>query len=407
MIVAKELCKVCSIVLFLSLLVSNISAAEKPDDISRDKTNKRGWLSSFRVFNIFRHKSKEEKKERKIIKKIKQKGRTLKNKKILIICKEPPNNDVPSFGFGDGFFYTPRLVEYLKKVKGAKEVYIAPPKALTRFFKTCSDLKVLEDDANCTYERVDVRELLDAIPNIHKFKSKKRYLSGPNCKWASKEVDKLVDAFKKSNIIPVVVTRQSSTVPRKYARQRKFKYLTKRSMSREQAGQALESFYENAPFHKERPWPWKAFDRILNRGKKNVVFFNIQFEDQKLPDISGMLKPETIWEGYKNCRGAFVNDAIFMKAALKVGGKILSVDTAAACLSLGIPSKHDLRKNIYLLLATERNSRWKGEYVNPDGFSAWSPNVVLVKQEYAGDWMSAFEIVMQDLLKQKGKRERK
>ena len=145
---------------------------------------------------------------------------------------------------------------------------------------------------------------------------------------------------------------------------------------------------------------WEVFfDRIFDRGKKNIVFYNIQFEDQKLPDIPGTRKPATIWKGYNNRRGAFVNDAIFMKAVLKAGGKILSVDTAAACLALGMPNKNDERKNIYILLAKEHNSRWKGQYVNPDGSSVWSENIVLLKQDKQGDWLSVFYQMINDLLK--------
>ncbi|MFC1841564.1 hypothetical protein ACFLYA_00665 [Candidatus Dependentiae bacterium] len=365
---------------FLSSSKKSTKFTKSKSKTANTEDTKESW---WKKINIFRSKKKKD----EVIEALKNNDRkTLKRKRILITCHKAPNKDVPSFGFGDAFLYFPRLCEYLKK-KGVVHVAICPPKPLAKFFKTCSDLKVVEEESADGYHKIDCRDLLDNIKDFHKFKSKKRYLVGKNCKEANELVEKLADKFKRLNIKPIIVTRQASNLPKKYARKSKFKYMNHRSVTRDDLEDSLEYYFDSRP----EPQPvmhglFGALYRIFGDGKKEVRFYNIQFEDQRQPDILGMEKPEAIWKGYKKRRGAFVNDAILMKAALKAGGKIISVDTAAANLAVGIPHKDDPRKNVCILLGKEHNSRWKGKFLNEDGSSRLSNNIVLFKQKQAGDW---------------------
>ena len=311
----------------------------------------------------------------------------LKDKKIVITCKRAPNHDVPSFGFGDAFLYPIRLVDYLEKC-GAK-VAVCPPRPLVKFFKQCSDLQVIEDvSKNSEYTAVDCVEFLDNIKDFHTFDSKRRFL-GRNCKELNKEVADLAYKMKTSGIIPILITRQSSKLPKKYERDAKFEYMDHRSISRNQLGDMVNKFLEARKKHEEAPksiWVRMfAFINVFSRPKK-VKFYNIQFEDQRQPDIDGVEKPDKIYPKYKERRGAFVNDAVLMKAALDAGGCVVSVDTAAGNAAVGVPGVDDTRKNIKFLMAKKCNSRWKGKFRRPDGSSVWSPNIDVIRQKRLDDW---------------------
>ena len=376
--------RLLNLILISGFVFAQVQAVNVPE-------KKKGWFSRFDFFGFF-------KKRNEVIDALyKKKRRPLKGKKILITCNHAPNNDVPSFGFGDAFLYFPRLCEYLQQ-KGA-DVAIRPPRPLTAFFRKCSDLKVVQDDVKGEYTKVDCSELLQAIKNFQHFRSKKRYLIGKNSRWAEGLVNSLADKFRRENIIPVVVTRQASKLPWKYALRPKFSYMNNRSMSREDLEKSLRGFLGKIPQRNILGF-WSALTNVFVRKRPTVAFYNIQFEDQKKPNITGIQKPTSVWSGYANRRGAFVNDAIFMKAALQAGGKIVSVDTAAANLAIGIPEVGDQRRNVFVALAKEHNSRWKGNYINQDGSSAWSNNIVLLTQKRSGNWESAFALLIKKLLKQ-------
>jgi len=287
----------------------------------------------------------------------------LAGKKIMVTCNKAPYDDVPSFGLGDAFLFLRFVVDYLE-TECKSHVVLVPPKALCRFFSLCSDIPVVEP-GNPLYDEcisVECRDLLQHIPDIQKFESKKRFL-GKNCIWANAQVQKIVSHLKKRNIIPVLITRQSNYYKLKSKSEENiFGYLNNRSISRQELADIVQGVSEQ------------------------VRVYNIQFEDQKLPDIAGVQKPTVIYPEYDNYMGAFVQDAILMKAVLQAGGYVVSVETAAGHLACGVVDVCDTRKNIIMLLGKQYSCRWKSPFLNEDGSVTWSANTKLIIQEKAGDW---------------------
>jgi len=310
---------------------------------------------------------------------------TLKDKKIVIVCNKAPHWNVPFFPLGDALGYLPRLCDYLEK-RGAK-VFVAPPKPLVKFFKACSDLDVLDNsEDNQGHIIVECSDLLGNIPNFHKFETSKRYL-GKSCKWANKKVNEIAKRFKKMGGLPVVFMRRGSRLPAKHKNQYKFGYANRRSMSREEMQELIRIYLQNKS--KEQVSKFKRFfKRVIGKYDKNVQFYNIQFERRREKDISGAAKPATLYKKHDERRGAFVNDAILMKAAIKVGGQVVCVDAAITSLALGIPEVDDNKKNIKILLAKNRNSRWKGPFLKKDGSSVWPKNADVIRQEKENDWLA-------------------
>jgi len=290
------------------------------------------------------------------------KGGCLKGKNIIITCKKAPNKDVPSFGLGDGFLYLRVLTEYLE-TKYKANVSVVPPKPLVKFFNLCSNIKIAnEGDKKENTIIVDCVELLDNIDGLENFESKKRFLDKTKL-WANREVNDLVEVFKKLNKIPVIVTRQSAHYKFKSKEEEKtMAYLNERSISREKLA------------------------KILKKKPEHIEVFNMQFEDQKELDIENTKKPVTVYPSYNKRAGAFVRDAILLKAALKAGGQIVSIDTAAAMLAIGVPEAEDKRKNIIILLGKAHNSRWKKPFLKKDGSVSWSKNVLFLVQKKRKDW---------------------
>jgi len=222
----------------------------------------------------------------------------LKGKTVLIKCNKSPNNALKSFDFANAFLYLPRLSEYLEKI-GAKKVYIAPPKKLIKFFRTCSDLHVFSKNSDTKYISIECKDLLDNIPNFHKFESKKRYLS-KNCTWANKEVNKLVKKIKESHIIPVLITRHCRNISTNNLCNPVFKYLNKRSITREEIRHILQNFFEYKQ-HKSHKFFTKFKTLLKNFLKitpKKIKFYNIQFEDQRTRSSPGTQKPYVLYPQY-------------------------------------------------------------------------------------------------------------
>jgi len=320
----------------------------------------------------------------------------LKDKNIVVTCKKAPNSDVPSFGFGDGFLYPIRLCDFLENVCGANSA-VCPPGPLNKFFETCSDLHVIKDiSKNNGFIAIDCVDLLNNIPDFHIYECNKRFLSKNNA--LSKEATELAHKMKKSGIIPILITRQSSKLPKEHEGNKKFKYLDFRSMSRGNVQDLVGKFNAERQKYEESKGIFARLFAAFNffTTPKQVRFYNIQFEDQKQPDIPGVEKPDVIYPQYKERRGAFVNDLVLMKAALDAGGQVVSVDTAAGNVAVGVPDVNDTRKNIKFLMAKEHNSRWKGKFVKPDGSSVWSQNIEIVKQKDMGDWSSVCDELVKE-----------
>ncbi|MFC1842237.1 hypothetical protein ACFLYU_01110 [Candidatus Dependentiae bacterium] len=293
----------------------------------------------------------------------------LEQKKIIITCEKAPNEDVPSFGFGDAFMYCIVLYDYLERYARA-EVMLCPPKPLIKFFKTCSDLSVFEEkDKKQDFIKIECKDLLKAIPNIHTFECKRRYLS-KNCVWANQEARKVLAHIKKMNIIPILFTRQSSKLPKELENNPAFNYLDRRSITREELSNFLQTH---------------------NQNLETVKIFNIQFEDQKEPDIYGTEKPIKLYPGYSKKNGAFINDAILMKAVIQAGGYIVSVETAAGHVGMFIPEIDNTRKNVIFLLAKKHSCRWKPPFLKNNNTITWAKNVTLLIQENYGDWMPVLQ----------------
>lgn len=301
----------------------------------------------------------------------------LQGQKIVLKVEKAPNFDVPSTGAGDCLFYPRMLREKLTSL-GAEDVVLDLGKRyawLASFFGKCSDIGVfgkMDETAQKEYTPLEVRTALDSIPDLATFESKSRYLPAC-CEWANGEVAKIATTLEElqtraveeagRRMHPVLFTRQSAAYEIKSdEEERLFGYLNHRSISREE----LAAMLTDKPDH--------------------TRVFNIQFEDQKEDDIAGTEKPTTIFEGYSERNGAFVNDAILMAAVIKAGGDVVSIDSSPLNLAIGIPSVDDTRKSIKALLGKDHNSRWKKPFLKEDGSICWSPNVDLLVQEKADDW---------------------
>ena len=313
--------------------------------------------------------------------------------KIVLSGEMPPNYDVPSMGAGDMLLY-PRVLRDKLKEMGAEEVALDLGKRyewLTQFFVKCSDLPLfsrMSEKEKCGYIQLEIRSVLDNLKELSAFKPKSRYLSD-DCKksgWAIGEVEKVKQRIKdissKENddtgccMIPVLFTRQSAFYDLEDRNEEElFGYLNKRSISREE----LEKLLQEA--HLER------------YKKENIRIYNIQLEDQDKEEIPGIEKPGNLYSGYEKRNGAFVNDAIMMKAVIESGGKIVSIDSSALNLAMGIPSSKDKRINIIALLRKDYNSRWKTPFLKEDSSVCWSPNVRFIIKDGNYKWSEIWMIV--------------
>lgn len=307
----------------------------------------------------------------------------LHGKKIVLTVERAPNHDVPSTGAGDCLFY-PRILREKLTSLGASDVAVdlgGSYKWLGSFFAKCTDTPVLSamnPDQQQSYTPLEVRDVLDAIPDLATFVSRSRFLpQTENCTWANQEVDKVITGLLESQIssleetgikqVPVLLARQSAGYNLEGRSQEDaalFGYLNRRSISREE----LAAMLENAPQH--------------------VDVYNIQLEDQQTDAIPGTKKPVLLYDAYAERNGAFVNDAILMAAVIKMGGQIASICSAPLNLAIGIPDETDTRLSIKALLGKHHNSRWQKPFLQDNGSVSWSPNVELLVQETADDWSS-------------------
>ena len=310
----------------------------------------------------------------------------LQGKKIVLRGNTPPNYDVPSMGAGDWFLYALWLTAKLESL-GAESVVIDQPKFLKNFFTYCSDIGVFSDvrkGQEAEYIPLKVADILN-VAHLDQFECNKRYMESS---FYESEVEVVLEniAELKETVSEqtgrepkiVIFTRQSAgyTIKGKNEEQRQeqealYGYLNHRSISREDLADMLAA----------KP--------------DYVKVYNIQFEDQKEVNIAGTEKPTALYPGYAQRRGAFVNDAILMKAVVEAGGELVSVDTAATNLAFGIPRVDDDRKNIKVFLGARHNSRWKAPYLKGKDSVSWSKNVQLFTQENEDDWSDVGQKVVE------------
>ena len=290
-------------------------------------------------------------------------GRSLAGKCVAWCGEVPPEESVPSMGAGDWAWFTPNLVAEVESRGGT--AVVNPPKFLGNFFRTCSDIKVLSDlhpEEQKRYVRVETADGFREFPHSEgNFFLHKEFM-GRNCEEANKVVtqaEELLNIYRdecmeREPVFSLISRASASYKFKTPEEERKFGYLAKRSISREELADILREY---KPEHvKLLNITFDDKDSVVEGAENATAFINDLAKKQGVEPVLGKK------------RGAFVEDTILMKAVKA----ILSVDTCTA----NIPARM-LGVQNYVFLAQEHNVRWH---------KLWALGAHLHIQSIAGDW---------------------